>query len=250
MLRVAVILFLALILKPSSTFVLTRTWEIFPNLKLKFVSVTTYYLWGINEQDEVLKCNRPCKSTDPWIPHNFNLKQIDADDYEVWGVDDSNDIYMLETRLNSNWTNINGKMKFVSVSGVGDIWAIDPDDGVYTCRKPCNGQWKNDDWNLRQLDVGTFRVYGVDCKNDVYFKELNYNEHWKHVAGKLKYVTSSGRGAVFGIDKRGNAFFCEEPCYGDWKTLGKNLKQIDAGNNIVVGVNSQNEVFKMPTMYY
>jgi uncharacterized protein YkwD len=52
---------------------------------LKHVSVGEAWVWGVNAQDQIFRCKRPC--TGAWSQVDGALKQVDVGDTVVWGVD-------------------------------------------------------------------------------------------------------------------------------------------------------------------
>ena len=45
---------------------------------------------------------------------------------------------------------------------------------------------------------------------------------------------------VWGIAPNNSLYVCVKPCSGDWQYVGGSFKQIDDGNNMVIGVTTDN----------
>ena len=58
---------------------------------LKQITASTNYFWGVNKNDDIFKCKRPCNGN--WRKIGGKLMQVDADDDEVWGVNKQHQIY-------------------------------------------------------------------------------------------------------------------------------------------------------------
>merc|ERR1712045_506996 len=67
-------------------------WTRIPGL-LKHVSVGPRWVWGVNRNDYIYKCQRPC--TGRWSLVSGRLMQINVGDTEVWGVNSAHRIYKL-----------------------------------------------------------------------------------------------------------------------------------------------------------
>ena len=91
---------------------------------LKHVSISVNYMWGVNRQNVIYKCPRPC--TGRWTRVTGSLKQIDVGDEEVWGVNNANQIFKRPADGTGHWQCIRGALKHVSASGNGYIWGGQP----------------------------------------------------------------------------------------------------------------------------
>ena len=227
-----------------TTGVLGSPWTQIPG-RMRHVTASANYVWGVNRDDEIYKCARPC--TGEWEHVPGKLVQISAGDTEVWGVTFQNQIYKRPVDGSGDgWVRVGGYLKHVSASGNGYIWGVNRNDNVYKCKTPCDGEWVQVDRKLKQVDGGHSYVYGVDGNDDVWTIAINGSGTWRHIPGKLTYITGSGRDELFGVNSVGNIFRCEKPCPGgaSWKMMSGALIQVDATADVVVGVNRHDNVYK------
>ena len=185
---------------------------------LKHVSTSINYLWGVNSNNRIYRCSRPCNGQ--WAAVDGTLKQIDVSDMEVWGVNRHDFIYKRPADGSGSWVRVGGLLKHVSASGNGYIWGVNSADSIFLCKKPCNGQWKHIPGKLKQIDGGEEYVFGVNSANRVYRRPVDGSSHWKLISQKkMKYV-SIGAGKVFGVDESSKLFACDLPCNnGNWMDL-------------------------------
>ncbi|XP_075047409.1 uncharacterized protein LOC142107719 [Mixophyes fleayi] len=91
--------------------------------------------------------------------------------------------------------------------------------------------------NLKQVDAGAGKVYGVNDNDNIYHWE---NNEWKHLPGKLSHVTV-GPAGVWGVNS-GNSIYKWQN--NNWFNVSGLLKQVDAGGNkIVSGVNGEDSIY-------
>ena len=203
---------------------------------LKHVSTSINYLWGVNNQNYIYRCSRPCNGR--WTKVPGTLEQVDVSDMEVWGVNRFYKIFKRPADGSGSWKRVNGLLKHVSASGNGYIWGVNSAGYIYSCKKPCNGNWRKISGRLKQIDGGEEYVFGVSGANTVYRRAVDGSGRWKLIPRKkMKYV-SVGSGKVYGVDESSNAFACNLPCEnGNWVDLEicTSLDQIEAtiGGKIV-----------------
>ena len=210
-------------------------------------TASTNYLWAINAQYQVFRCNRPC--TGRWVRvSGISLKQIDASDDEVWGVNRHNRVYKRPVDGSGQWRRVDGLFKHVSASGNGYIWAVNLQDRTSKCKKPCNGAWQIVDGRLKQIDGGEKYVYGVNNVNYVYARPVDGSGTWRLIPGqRLKHVTASGADNIYGVDSQGGVYSCPKPCVGEFMLLDGSLSQLDGTLDSFVGVNSSRHIFVRKT---
>ena len=215
--------------------------------KLKHVSTSVNYLWGVTMDDKIYRCNRPCNGA--WVRVPGDLKQLDIGDEEVWGVNKNNDIFKRPVDGSGGWAHIRGKLKHVSASGNGYIWGVNAGDHIYRCKKPCRGAWIGVGGRLKQVDGGHGYVYGVNSANQVFALPVDGSGGWRHIPGiRLKHITASGRNEVFGTSNDNRLYRCQKPCVGDWELMEeKGMQQCDATFDSVVGIDHYNYVFEQRT---
>lgn len=205
---------------------------------LKHISAGVAYLWGVNKNDEVFRCERPCTK---WIKVDGRLMQIDVGDDEVWGVNSRYVIYKRPADGTGRWQRISGALKHVSASGNGYIWGVSKNDDIFKCRKPCLGKWIHIGGKLKQIDGGHKYVYGVSGANDVYTMLVDGTGGWRRIAGqKLKYVTASGTDDIFGVNIQNQIFRCKKPCVqGEFEKMTTvKVEQCEATINGLFGISS------------
>ena len=59
-------------------------WEHIPG-KLKHVSISKNFLWGVDANDDIYMRPYPISTSSPWKYMGGKLSQVDCNDYEVWG---------------------------------------------------------------------------------------------------------------------------------------------------------------------
>ena len=115
-------------------------WQQIPG-RLKHVTASVNYVWGVDTADKIYRCAKPCTGSN-WVQVDGLLKQIDAGDEEVWGVNAADQIWKRPVDGSGSWQQIGGLLKHVSASGNGYIWGVNSDDIVFKSKKPCTtGGW-------------------------------------------------------------------------------------------------------------
>jgi hypothetical protein len=97
---------------------------------------------------------------------------------------------------------------------------------------------------LKQISSTNDFVCGVNSDDNI-FCTNNCDEvpTWKHLAGKLKYVSVNNKGNLWGVNKADAIFFCSSWKNCNWIHVGGLLKQISSTNDTVCGVNAANNIF-------
>ncbi len=67
---------------------------------------------------------------------------------------------------------------------------------------------------------------------------------WRTIPGSLSYITASGYDEVFGVNSADKICRCKKPCVGELELIDERMKQCDATNNGLFGVNDHNNVFR------
>merc|ERR1719384_3027749 len=132
-------------------------WTRIPGL-LKHVSVGPRWVWGVNRNDYIYKCQRPC--TGRWSLVSGRLMQINVGDTEVWGVNSAHRIYKLPADGSGRWTRVPGSLKHVSV-GPRWVWGVNRYARIYKSQRPWAGRWYG---MQMQLDVGNTDVGNTDVE--------------------------------------------------------------------------------------
>ena len=204
--------------------------------KLKQITASTNYFWGVNKNNDIFICKHPCNGN--WRKINGKLMQVDADDYEVWGVNKHHHIYKRPVDGSGEWKQIGGLLRHVTASGNGYIWGTNSGDHIFKCAKPCNGQWQHVPGGLRQIDGGQERVYGVNSGGAVFTRNVDGSGNWRHIPGRhMKQITASGVHMVFAVDANKKLYQCRKPCLGGWEEMDGHFSQIKAAIHGVYGIN-------------
>ena len=217
--------------------------------RLTHVSGGLTYVWGVNRQQNIYMCQRPCTGSN-WrrITGTLRLVQVDVDDTHVWGVNENDDVYHRPIDGNGEWEHVcDLKLKHVSASGNGFMWGVNSNDSIFKCAKPqCHlvGNWIQVDGLLKQIDGGDRAVYGVNANNQIYSRPVDGSGRWRHIPGSLKCISASGTYDIYGVNQHNVIFRCRKPCIGDWQVLSGHLIQCDAGANALFGVNSGGSIFR------
>ena len=208
---------------------------------LKQITASTNYFWGVNKNDDIFMCKRPCNGN--WRKIGGKLIQVDADDDEVWGVNKHHQIYKRPVDGSGAWKGIGGRLRHVSASGNGYIWGTNSRDHIFKCAKPCNGKWQHIPGGLRQIDGGQERVYGVNSGGNVYTRNVDGSGSWRHIPGRrMKQITASGVHEVFAVDANKKLYRCRKPCLGEWEEMDGHFSQVEAGIHGVYGIKSGNDI--------
>jgi Tectonin domain/Metallo-peptidase family M12B Reprolysin-like len=138
----------------------------------------------------------------------------------------------------SPWTQVAGKLTWVSVGIDGTVWGVNADDDVF--RYLGNDQWETMAGKLKQVSVGgAALVWGVNANDDVFQWT---GSGWNQVSGKLKNVSVGSDGAVWGVNSSDDIFRWTGSA---WTQIAGKLKQISVADaNNVWGVNSADAIFR------
>ena len=197
-------------------------------------SANVNYVWGVNEENEIYMCRRPCNGE--WNRMDGALKQLDVDDHEVWGVNRGDEILKRPVDGSDHWQVVKGSLKHVSASGYGYVWGVNRTDGIYKCKKPCSGDWVSVPGDLKQIDGGQRNVYGVNSANNISTSPVDGSGVWRSVSGSLNHISASGRDEVFGVNNRDEIFRCKKPCFGGFERMSGHFVQCDATVDAVFAV--------------
>ena len=126
-------MYLMLLVIPA---VLADDWTEIPG-GLVNIGSSVNYLWGVNSNDDIYICTRPC--TGSWTHIAGKLVQVDPSDNELWGTNSAQNIFKRSVDASGSWIGVSGKLKQVSGSGNGYVWGLKSTGHIYKCKKPCNG---------------------------------------------------------------------------------------------------------------
>jgi len=114
-------------------------WNRIGGLLKQISSAGKDYIWGVNSNDEIWMCKKPCSDSN-WRQIGGSLKQLSGGENELWGVNSNNEIWKMNQDGTGGWTSLGGPGKNVSQGG-GFVWLIGGEGKVWYCRQPCNGEW-------------------------------------------------------------------------------------------------------------
>ena len=97
-----ILLFTAIV---SSALVSGQGWSQIPE-GLVSLSGNLNYIWGVNSDDQIFKCQRPC--TGSWTRIPGALVQVDVDDQFMWGVNSGDQIFHRPVDGSGGWTQVPG----------------------------------------------------------------------------------------------------------------------------------------------
>ena len=144
-------------------------------------SANVNYVWGVNEENEIYMCRRPCTGR-KWKRIDGALKQLDADDHEVWGLNSADQIWKRPVDGSNHWQLVEGSLKHVSASGHGYVWGVNRNNRIFKYKKPCLGDWVRVPGTLQQIDGGQRYVYGVNSANNIFTRPVDGGEAWRRIS--------------------------------------------------------------------
>ena len=147
------------------------SWQLIPG-RLKHVSASgNGYIWGVNSNDYIYKCKKPC--TGSWINVPGRLKQIDGGHDYVYGVNSHDNIYTRPIDgSGSSWRRIPGKLKHITAGGGEEVFGVNAQNRIFRCKKPCIGNWERVEGSLSQCDASVDEVFGVNSANRIYKRQV------------------------------------------------------------------------------
>ncbi|XP_078579264.1 uncharacterized protein LOC144863708 [Branchiostoma floridae x Branchiostoma japonicum] len=227
------------------------TWKAIAG-KLKFVSVGTKGVWGVNSNDEVFY-----REGSGWKPIAGKLKQVSSG-HSVWGVNANDDIFI---RQGTSWSKVDGKLKQLDVSSTAkQLWGVNSKNIIYrrtgiSADKLTGTAWEKIDGLLKHVSVGPAGVWGVNANDEIFYRtgtfgnEASAGSGWEKTDGKLKQI-SSGDNAVWGVNANDDIFIREgisssTPVGTGWRKIPGKLKQVETSpsGEEAWGVNSGDSIF-------
>ena len=253
-------------------------WTVIPspgeNRSLEAITVSTNYLWGIDNRtapgtrstpadNNVVYCRRPCGDASSWGDATGQLEQtIDANEDEVWGVNNRGQIYKRPIDGSGGWVQITGGndddcsgkcFADASVSNNGYIWAISRENETYMlCQGGVSARCGNSDQmlidnelSLVHIEASDEEVWAINATNHIFKRPINGSRNWSIVPGEMRYISASGNAHIWGIAPNSSLYVCEKPCTGDWQYVGGCFQQIDGGINSIFGVTTNHFILTM-----
>ncbi|XP_078659643.1 uncharacterized protein LOC144904556 isoform X2 [Branchiostoma floridae x Branchiostoma belcheri] len=239
---------------------------------LKFVSVGSSGVWGVNRNDNVFYREGSLENTafsgSDWLLINdgVTLTQISSG-HNVWGVSASGNIYIRQGVTSTNptgtaWLQVAGGLKQLDVSSTANqVWGVNAANFVYrragiTTEQPAGTNWEQQQGLMKYVSVGAAGVWGVNSNNDIFYRtgtfgnEASSGSGWEQVQGNLKQV-SSGDNIVWGVNVNDDVFVRDgispsTPTGTAWRQIpGQSLTQVEAGlsGEEAWGVASDDSIF-------
>ena len=178
--------------------------------KLKHISLSGNSLYGVNSADNIYYSpNMSAKA--PWKRIGGKLKQVSHAGGKVCGVNSADNIYCKTNLTGSNWYQVHGKLKHVSVSKRNrrryGMYGVNSADNIYYSHNlSAKAPWKKIGGKLKQVSMSGNNVCGVNSGDNIYCKTNLTNSNWKHKPGKLKYISISGTKA-YGVNSADNIYY-------------------------------------------
>eukprot|EP00058_Branchiostoma_floridae_P010020 XP_002595508.1 hypothetical protein BRAFLDRAFT_69086 [Branchiostoma floridae] len=129
-------------------------------------------------------------------------------------------------------------------------------NGCIDYRRNNGTSWQQLDGSLRYVSVGPAGVWGVNCNNDIWYREGTYGDEravgsrWRLVSGKLKQLTV-GYNVVWGVNARDEIWIrvgitSSNPTGTDWVLVPGSLSMIyvSPSTNKVWGCNAGRQIFR------
>ncbi|XP_025104985.1 lectin L6-like isoform X1 [Pomacea canaliculata] len=238
---------------------------------LKHVSIGRAGVWGVNADDLIYyregTYQAPNATGTKWTLVPGHLKQLDVGRDIVVGVNSKNEILYRkdisdENPTGSDWVQLDGCLKHVTVSPYGAIWGVNHYNFIYfrdgiSPQNPAGTSWQMVDGKLTQISAGPSGVWGVNANDDIFYREGTYGGHvtmgsgWTNVPGTLAYITS-GSEVVVGVNREKRILRRTEisegsPTENQWLQLDGKLSMIEEYNGTMCGVNGVNDIWVSPT---
>ncbi len=227
------------------------SWQQVPGA-LTHVSAGNEWTWGVGKTPvnggyDVYKCKTPCKGG--WSLVAGGLTQLDVGSTDMWGVNQHGSIFRRPADGTGEWQPIQGSLKHVSAGPTDWVWGVNGNDDIYRCtvQGNCRGQWEQIPGKLKQIDVGSDSVWGVNSGNMIYTRPVDGTGQWTNVPGILKYVTV-GDQYIYGVNPDNMIYKCKKPCVGGWELVPGALRQLEANNQEIIGTNANKEIYSMSTI--
>jgi len=216
--------------------------------RLMIVAVGPFGVWGAASDQTIWK-----KTASSWRKINGALADISVGKNSVWGVSNG---AAYARRGNGNWERIPnpGKFNQISVSGSNDlnVWATDTDEQIY---KWTGSGWKIIEGKLKVVSCGESGVWGVDYKDEVFYKTGTYGggasegTGWEQVDGLLIWISSGAAGEVWGTNREGDVWRREGisasiPTGTAWKKVSSgSMKKVSIWGGQAWAVNNKDQIF-------
>jgi len=224
-------------------------WQSIPG-KFSNVEVGRAGVWAVNDKSKVFVRNPKYKR---WQIIPGSLTQISVGS-NVWGVNKANNIFMRTSpHPKAPWRRVNGALKHVSVSDRNTVWGVNKHDQIYRLAGTKEKPWVHVRGSLKQISVGDAGVWGVNAKNEIYYRQGTYGDKkriagsdWVKLTGKFKWISSGHR--VFGVTPNDEIFervgrSAQIPIGRCWRKIGGELVQVDVGLRRRWGVNRHGRVY-------
>ena len=179
------------------------------------------YVWATGNKNELYKCKKPCYDN-KWEKVEGKLISLSGDDKYLWGINENKQIVKKPINGEGKWEIINGNLNFIHSSGEKYVWGIDSKDNIYKCNKPCEGKWYRIPGGLTQITSDDKHTWGINRGGEIFKQANNENGKWKRVNGNMKIIDASNMESIYGLDKQNNLYKCKKPCNGNWSKIKDN----------------------------
>lgn len=185
------------------------------------------------------------------------LKRIAAGWKDVWAIGDDNHIYCNEVDGYpvQAWTRAEKIQlaKDITIGGV-TAWVINTAgtlmkaelSSFQDCHKSSGWANKNTSITIVDIDASQTMLWGIDDKNNVYFRDFAGNREWTQVHGSLTSIAAD-ESFIWGFDPDGEIVMMSTQNRKVWRKIDNpyNIKKLSAGNYEVWGISNENKVYRM-----
>jgi len=155
-----------------------------------------------------------------WTRVHGALKVVSSHGGEesVWGVNGADQIYRYRDNV---WQQIDGSLKHIDTGRDGEVWGVNLHGTIFRWQ---DGRWRTVNGELKVVAVGAYNVvWGVNSIDDIF--QYQGDGNWKHIPGKLKYISVDSAGKeVWGVNSGDQVFKYQGN--NSWQLIDGSLKQI------------------------
>lgn len=216
-----------------------NNWEYLASFSAaKMVSAARGVVWGLDSNNRVYTCLRPCNAGSTWSYASGSGFQIDVstDGAEVYVVGMNNKIFSRKADLSTGWLTISSPFNVRWVSA-GRRWlvALSTEQAggsykAYRCAQPCNGSWTLIEGALTNVDIRHGVIWGANDGGSVYSRPTDLSQGWTYVPTPVPMkMVSAGTVYVVALDTQDRIYQCAQPCRPGtpWDLIPGSLRHID-----------------------
>lgn len=190
------------------------------------------------------------------------FKKIATGLKDVWAIGSDNAIFCNEVDGYPlvAWSRAD-KLQLVKDIAMGGnaVWVINTAGSLMKANLPnnqaCNRStdWANKTTGIKIVDIDATQamLWGIDDKNNVYFRDFEGLRDWTQVHGKLTSVTAD-ESFIWGFNPEGEIMMMSTQNRKSWKRVDNphNITKLSAGNYEVWGINNENKLYRMSSSGY